>query len=212
MAGKIAPRIRVDRHRDRLAGAHPVEFGLLEIRRDPDGVGHEHAERRSRSHILADAGGKVCDAPGLIGADNRVGEIEPRLIALRLRLFQGGLGVARWAFSVSICRSASLCVAWAESSAACCWLAARNIAGRSRPCPTGSRKRLKSGGLLLGEDKRRLRLVHLRLVGGDLRLLRGDLGVAALRFRPRRRRPALRPARGPHRNREGRCGRSRRLC
>ena len=44
----------------------------------------------------------------------------------------------------------------------------------------GSRKRLVAGGLLLGEDKRRLRLARPAPGRRDLRFLRGDLGVAAL--------------------------------
>ena len=81
--------IGVDAHRHRLAGAHGVELGLLEVGGDPDVVGHEHGQVRPRLDELADAGGEVDDAAGLGGANDRVGEIELRLVSLGPGLREG---------------------------------------------------------------------------------------------------------------------------
>ena len=53
-------------------------------------------------------GGEVDDAPRLGRRDGRVGEVELRLVALRLRLREIRLGAARCAFSASICRCGDL--------------------------------------------------------------------------------------------------------
>ncbi len=68
---------------DRLPGPHVVELGLLEVRRNPDVVGHEHGEVRAGLRKLADgAAVRLTTRPGCAGGDGRVGEVELRLVAL----------------------------------------------------------------------------------------------------------------------------------
>ena len=65
MAADRAFRISVDLERHRLAGAHVVELRLLEIRRDPDLVRHEHGEVRARLRELTDCRSEVDDTSRL---------------------------------------------------------------------------------------------------------------------------------------------------
>ena len=101
--------IGVDRERHRLAGPHAVELRLLEVGRHPDFVGHEHRQAVPACGELAGGGAGVDDTPRLGGRHGRVGEVELRLVALRLRLREAGRRrCLRCAFSDSICRFASL--------------------------------------------------------------------------------------------------------
>src|SRR5215831_17047093 len=85
-----AIRIGVDPQRHRLPGPHAVELNLLEVRRDPDLIRHEHCQVRSRLRKLADGGAEVDDSPRLGRSHCRIGKIElreacDRAVALRLQ-------------------------------------------------------------------------------------------------------------------------------
>ena len=178
MAMEVAIGIGVDRDRRRLARPHVVELGLLEIRGHPDVVRHEHGERGPRRHIFADRGGEIDDAAGLVGDDRRIGKVQLRLVALGLGLLDVGL------------RARALRLERLH-------LALRQLERRLRVLDRGllgfeildvDRALLSRRPTLVDErlvaspgDLRklqvRLRLVHLRLAGGDLRLLHVHLRV-----------------------------------
>ncbi len=60
----VALRIGIDFAADRLSGAQRVELRLLEVRGDPDLVGHEHRQAGAGLRELADRGAELDDSPG----------------------------------------------------------------------------------------------------------------------------------------------------
>ena len=59
-----------------------VELRLLEVRRDPDVVRHEHRQVRAGLRELADCGGELDDAARLVCRNGRIGKVQLRLVAL----------------------------------------------------------------------------------------------------------------------------------
>ena len=179
MAAEVAVGIGVDLDRRRLARPHVVDLGLLEVRGDPDVVRHEHGERGPGRHIFADRGGEVDHVAGLVGDDRRIGKVQLRLVALGFGLLDVGL-VSR------ALRLERLDLPLSQLERRCRVLDRRLLGleildvNRSllsrRPALIDERLVAAPG------DSRkfqvRLRLVHLRLVGVDLRLLHVHLRVS----------------------------------
>ena len=137
---------------------------------------------------MPDGAGEVDDAARLVGDDGRIGEVELGLVALGLGLREVRLGaralrLQRVDLPLSHferrLRALDRGLLGLESLDV-------NRALLSRR-PTLIDERLVASPGDLREFEVRLRLVHLRLTGGDLRVLRGDLRVDALDagFRPR---------------------------
>jgi hypothetical protein len=75
---------------DRLADAHLGKLRFLEIGGDPDVERHQRRQRLSDLHVVTRRDVLVRDGAGLGGEDLRVGEVEPRLLHLRLCAVQCG--------------------------------------------------------------------------------------------------------------------------
>jgi hypothetical protein len=87
-------RVSVDTQRHLVPRPYVVELRLLEIRPHPDVVRNEHRQRGARLRELPDGAGKLHDASGLRRGDDRIGEIEVRLVALGICLGEVRLGAA----------------------------------------------------------------------------------------------------------------------
>ena len=138
---------------------------------------------------LADGGAEVDDPPRLSRSHRRIGKIELRLVALRLGLARGLRPRCCVApSSASTCRCDSFSVAWALAREACCCLSCELYCWAFWMLPEPFlREFLIARVLLLREHQHRLRLVHLRRVGADLRLLHLELRVDVLDAGLRRR-------------------------
>jgi hypothetical protein len=90
MATDFAFRKGIDLERHRLSGPHAVELNLLEVRRNPDLIGHKRGQVRAGLCELPDCSAEINDAARLRRRNRRIGQIELRLVALCL-----GLGEAR---------------------------------------------------------------------------------------------------------------------
>jgi hypothetical protein len=77
---KLNAGIGVNLDRGILTGAHIGELRLLEIRFDPDPVGHERKDGCRRSHVIADL--KLLD----LGYDPVFGRVEHRVVEIDLAL------------------------------------------------------------------------------------------------------------------------------
>ena len=71
-----------------------------------DVVRHEHAEIGAGLREFTDGGAELDNTPWLVCGNNRVGEVQLRLVALSLRKPRFAAALLRCAFSASICRCA----------------------------------------------------------------------------------------------------------
>jgi hypothetical protein len=67
-----------------------VELGFLKVGPDPDVIRHEHRQVCAGLRVLADCGGELDDTAGLICRDDRIREVQLRLLALGFGLRQAG--------------------------------------------------------------------------------------------------------------------------
>jgi hypothetical protein len=180
--------IGVDRERHLVNRPHVVELNLLEVRRHPDLIRHEHGQVGARLDELANCGGQVDDTPRLGRRHYRVRQIEFRLVMLRfslpkacdgaaplglqrldlpLRQFEGRLRARKGSLLLVKLRGILL--------------------GVLNAAIAGLPKVLVSRRLLLCEHQRRLCQIYLRLVGSDLGLLHVELRIDVLDTGLRRR-------------------------
>jgi len=92
MAVKDLLGIGVDIDVDRLADPHVVEVRFLEIGRHPDMVGDQRHQVLADLNVVADSHTLAGDTPGEGGTDPGVGQVEARLLDLRLRRAHAGFG------------------------------------------------------------------------------------------------------------------------
>src|ERR1700746_3679637 len=86
MADDGAFRIGVDLERYRLSWSHRVELNLLEVRNDPDFVGHKHREGGPGLGVGTYSRAELDNASWLVCRHGRIGKVQLRLVVLSLRL------------------------------------------------------------------------------------------------------------------------------
>ena len=183
-ASRRAPRRRTGTppEGDLAAGRHPARAGRAAADAGLPGHGIDH-----RDHVPADRGEvaelrqQVGDPAVHRGADLGALQIDTRLVELRIgprdrRLSAAALGVKRFDLALRHLQR--------RLRARQCRLLLAQLRGellRILDAPRrGCRQGLVAGRLLLREDQRRLRLVHLGLARRDLRLLHRELRIDAL--------------------------------
>ena len=179
--------IGVDHEVDFLSRTHVAQLRLLEVRGDPNAVGHERHGCDAGLGVLADSGGELRHLARLQRRHARVGDVELRLLDLRQRLAKARLRARPLRLQDVGLRLLALQRRFRLGEIGLALIEVRRRLlrplRRSRPF-VRENARAPLLGRREGQRRNGLRDLRDRLV--DLRALRGDLGVIDADLRARR--------------------------